>query len=83
MDVVLLPEGSTIIDFAFSLNTQLAKRMSIARVNGKLQPVNTVVNNMDIVEILTNIKEMVNPDWLNHAKTSKALKEISELLRIE
>ncbi|WP_186317496.1 HD domain-containing protein [Priestia flexa] len=83
MDVVLLPEGSTIIDFAFSLNTQLAKRMSIARVNGKLQPVNTVVNDMDIVEILTTIKEMVNPDWLNHAKTSRALKEIRELLRIE
>lgn len=83
MDIVIIPEGSTIIDFAFSLNTELAKRMSIARVNGELMPIKTVVHDMDIVEILTTNKEMVSPDWLNHVQTSKAFKEIRELLKIQ
>lgn len=82
MDVVSLPEGSTVIDFAFSLNSQLAKSMSGAIVNGEIKPINTVVNDMDIVEILTTNKKMVSSDWLNHAQTSKAFKEISELLNM-
>ncbi|WP_212976109.1 HD domain-containing protein [Bacillus sp. J14TS2] len=83
MDVISLPEGSTIIDFAFSLNPQLAKRMSSARVNGAWMPINTAVKDMDIVEILTTNEEMVSSDWLNHAQTSKAFKEISDLLKIQ
>lgn len=74
MDVILLPEGSTIIDFAFSLNPQLAKSMSTARVNGEWMPIGTVVQDMDIVEIHITNKEMVSTEWLNHAQTSKAFK---------
>ncbi|QOV11769.1 HD domain-containing protein [Viridibacillus arvi] len=80
MDVVSLPRGSTIIDFAFTLNPQLAKCMSAALVNGKLKPIHHVLNDMEIVEILSINKEMVRVDWLVHAQTSKAIKAINDLL---
>ncbi|MFF3099558.1 HD domain-containing protein [Viridibacillus arvi] len=80
MDVVQLPRGSTIIDFAFTLNLQLAKCMSAALVNGKLKPIHHVLNDMEIVEILSINKEMVRADWLVHAQTSKAIKAINDLL---
>ena len=83
MDVIALPEGSTIIDFAFSLNPQIARKMSNAKVNGEWKPIHTVVHDMDIVEICTTSKEMVSFDWLNYAQTSKAYKAISELLKIQ
>ncbi|ETT86385.1 HD domain-containing protein [Viridibacillus sp. FSL R5-0477] len=82
MDVISLPKGSTIIDFAFSLNSQLARCMSAAIVNGKRRPVYKVLNDMDIVEIVTTNKEMVKSDWLIHAQTSKAIKEINEFLKM-
>ncbi|MBK3496313.1 bifunctional (p)ppGpp synthetase/guanosine-3',5'-bis(diphosphate) 3'-pyrophosphohydrolase [Viridibacillus sp. YIM B01967] len=82
MEVILLPKGSTIIDFAFSLNPKLATSMSYARVNGEIMPINTVINDMDIVEILTTNKKMVRSDWLIHAQTSKAIKEINEVLNM-
>ncbi|KRG12938.1 hypothetical protein ACA30_17390 [Virgibacillus soli] len=83
LDVIALPEGSTIIDFAFSLNPQIARKMSNAKVNGEWKPIHTVVHDMDIVEICTTSKEMVSFDWLNYAQTSKAYKAISELLKIQ
>ncbi|MCJ7840835.1 HD domain-containing protein [Lederbergia sp. NSJ-179] len=82
MDVVLLPEGSTIIDFAFSLDPHLAKRMFSAKINGELKLIHTIIHDMDIVEIQTTNKETVHPHWLNFAQTSKAQKEISEWLNI-
>jgi GTP diphosphokinase / guanosine-3',5'-bis(diphosphate) 3'-diphosphatase len=80
MDIFLLPEGSTALDFAFILNPSLAKRMSFAKVNGKYKPINTVLKDMDIVEVITANKEMINPNWLNYAYTSKAIKAINEAL---
>lgn len=77
MDVILLPEGSTVIDFAFHLNTKLANKMTYVRVNGKTKDINFVLNNLDIVEIFTSDKITVNSNWLNHALTSKAQKEIN------
>ncbi|MGE7622919.1 HD domain-containing protein [Viridibacillus sp. NPDC096237] len=82
MDVVSLPKGSTIIDFAFSLNSQLAFSMSAAKVNGQNKPIQTVLNDMDVVEILTTNNNMVKSDWLIYAQTSKAIKEINELLNM-
>jgi guanosine-3',5'-bis(diphosphate) 3'-pyrophosphohydrolase len=70
-----LPEGSTAIDFAFILNPSLAKRMSFAKVNGKYKPINTVLKDMDIVEVITANKEMFNSNWLNYAYTFKAINE--------
>lgn len=80
MDAVFLPEGASALDFAFNLNPQLARRMSGVRINGELKSLSTLVRDMDIVEIMHECWDMVNEDWLNHSHTSKALKEIMELL---
>ncbi|MBA2876583.1 HD domain-containing protein [Thermaerobacillus caldiproteolyticus] len=75
MDIFLLSEGSTALDFAFILNPSLAKRMSLAKVNGKYKPINTALKDMDIVEVITANREMLNSNWLNYAYTSKAINE--------
>lgn len=80
MDAVSLPEGSTAIDFAFYLNPSLAKKMSDVKINGVKNSINTILTNLDIVEIKIGKEDLVCEDWLNHAQTSKALKEITDLL---
>ncbi|MCH1626721.1 HD domain-containing protein [Ferdinandcohnia quinoae] len=80
LDAVLLPEGSTIIDFAFNFNPSLAKRMIHVRVNNEIKPLNTVLNDLDIVEIITVDNDTVSLVWLNYAQTAKACKEINGLI---
>lgn len=55
MDAVPMPEGSTALDFAFSLDPDLAKNMSSVKVNGQQKPLSTVLKDMDIVEIFRRI----------------------------
>lgn len=81
MDVILLPEGATVIDFAFSLNPELAKKMSYVKINGETKSITTALNNMDIVEIIALKRNTVHADWLNHAQTSKAMKTIQDSLQ--
>ncbi|WP_066392787.1 TGS domain-containing protein [Neobacillus mesonae] len=81
MDVILLPEGATVIDFAFSLNPELAKKMSYVKINGQTKSITTALNNMDIVEIIALKRNTVHADWLNHAQTSKAMKTIQDSLQ--
>jgi len=80
MDAVFLPEGASALDFAFNLNPQLAKKMSSVRINGEPKSLCTLVKDMDIVEIMHEIQDMVNEGWLNHSHTSKAQKEILDIL---
>lgn len=80
LDVFLLPKGSTVIDFAFTLDPELARRMEKVKINGRIMPINTILTDMDIVDLYISDFEMVNSDWLNFVQTSKAHKEINELL---
>ncbi|QFF99139.1 bifunctional (p)ppGpp synthetase/guanosine-3',5'-bis(diphosphate) 3'-pyrophosphohydrolase [Psychrobacillus glaciei] len=76
MDVIILPINSNIIDFAYALDPSLANRMSFAKVNSEFQSPQTVLQDMDIIEIHTKNKITVDAKWLHHVQTSKALKEI-------
>ncbi|OJH19946.1 hypothetical protein BLX88_05290 [Bacillus obstructivus] len=80
MDIITLPEKSTVIDFAFHLNPHLARKMSASRINGLKKPIYTVLHDMDIVELVTTKQTTVQASWLNHIQTAKALKEIKEIL---
>lgn len=80
LDVCFLPEGATVIDFAFQLKPDLARKMTHVKVNGKIQDINFVLNNMDIIEIITADKITVHANWLNYALTSKAQNEINQLI---
>lgn len=82
-DVKNLPAGATALDFAFTIHSEVGKCTIGAKVNNKLVPINHVLKNGDIVEILTTQKPRVNPDWLNIVKTGRARGKIREHLKLE
>jgi len=76
--VVALPGGSTPVDFAFSVHTDVGIRCAGAKVNGRLVPLESRLNNGDVVEILTNKGEHAGPsrDWLNFVQSPRARSKI-------
>ncbi len=79
--VVELPYGATPIDFAFGIHTEVGLHCTGAKVNGRLVPLRTVLNQGDEVEILTSQKQHPKHDWLEWAKTSSARSKIRRYLR--
>ncbi|MDD3599766.1 MAG: bifunctional (p)ppGpp synthetase/guanosine-3',5'-bis(diphosphate) 3'-pyrophosphohydrolase, partial [Firmicutes bacterium] len=81
-DVKTLPAGSTPVDFAYSIHTDIGHSCSGARVNGRMVPLSTKLSTGDIVEIITS-KSQAGPsrDWLAIAKTSKAKGKIRQWLK--
>ena len=82
-EVKQLPVGSTILDFAFEVHTQVGSHCIGARVNGKMQPIRYVLNNGDRVEIQINKKQTPKADWLNYVNTEKAKSRIRRFLKDE
>jgi GTP diphosphokinase / guanosine-3',5'-bis(diphosphate) 3'-diphosphatase len=75
-DVVDLPVGSTPVDFAYSIHSDIGDHMTGAKVNGKLDSLESVLRNGDIVEIMTNDNAKPNRKWIDIAKTSMAKRHI-------
>ena len=82
-EVKQLPVGSTILDFAFEVHTQVGSHCIGARVNGKMQPIRYVLNNGDRVEIQISKKQTPKADWLNYVNTEKAKSKIRRFLKDE
>ncbi|PYH01520.1 RelA/SpoT family protein [Arthrobacter stackebrandtii] len=78
--VIALPEGSTPVDFAYSVHTEVGNRTIGARVNGKLVPLNSELAHGDTVEIFTNKAEGAGPsqDWQNFVKSARARNKIRQ-----
>ena len=77
-EVVALPRGSTPIDFAYSVHTEVGNRCVGARINGKLAPLDTKLTNGDNIEIITNKSDAAGPsrDWLNVVVSARAKSKI-------
>ncbi|PSO45395.1 MAG: hypothetical protein BRC22_01045 [Parcubacteria group bacterium QH_9_35_7] len=76
-DVIDLPEGSTPVDFAYKIHTEIGNTCVSARVNNKVVSLDTQLKNGDMAEIITDEnRKGPNPDWLEFVKTSKAKKKI-------
>ena len=77
-----LPKGSTPVDFAYMIHQKIAEQMIGAKINSKMVPINTKLNNADIVEIVTS-KNASGPstDWLKFVKTSNARGKIISFLK--
>lgn len=77
-DVIALPSGSTPVDFAYSVHTEVGHRCVGARVNGKLVPLESTLENGDVIEIFTSKAEAAGPsrDWLGFVASARAKSKI-------
>lgn len=82
-DVLDLPTGATPVDFAFTVHSDLGRHCIGAKVNGKLVPLSHLLENGDIVEILTSRKVTPRGDWLRFVKTNKARSQIKRSVETE
>ncbi len=78
-----LPKGSTPIDFAFDIHSEIGERSIAAKVNGKIVPLRQVLQSGDQVEIITGKNSNLNPDWINDVVTHKAKSRIRQYIRQE
>ena len=80
-DLHKLPQGATILDFAFAIHTNIGCRCVGAHVNGKNAQLKQVLHNGDQVEIMTSSTQTPKQDWLNFVTTSKARTKIRQALK--
>ena len=82
-DLRKLPEGATLLDFAFDIHTNLGSSCVGGKVNNRAAAIRETLHNGDIVEILTQKNQTPKADWLSFVVTSKARNKIKSFLREE
>ena len=80
-DVVDLPAGSTPVDFAYRIHSDVGNHCVGGKVNGRIVPLTYKFNNGDIVEIITRSNSQPSLDWLSFVKTSHARNRIKSFFR--
>ncbi len=76
-----LPVGSTALDFAFDIHSQVGRQCIGAKVNHKLVPLSQPLRNGDQIEIITSKKQQPKEDWMSYVVTAKAKQKIKQALR--
>ena len=80
-DVYILPRGSSTIDFAFEIHSDVGMHTIGAKVNGRIVPLRTQLKSGDQIEIITSANQEPHQDWLAFVKTSRAQQRIRKYLR--
>ncbi|TVQ34177.1 MAG: bifunctional (p)ppGpp synthetase/guanosine-3',5'-bis(diphosphate) 3'-pyrophosphohydrolase [Geminicoccaceae bacterium] len=80
-DLIALPRGATPIDFAYAVHSEVGDHLQHAKIQGRIVPLRTRLDNGDQVEVVTNPKAHPNPAWLNYVVTGRARARIRRYLR--
>jgi len=80
-DIIDLPKGSSAIDLAYAIHSEIGNKAQAAKINGKNSALKTILNSGDIVEIQINKKGVPSAKWLSYIKTSMARKHIEKYAR--
>src|SRR5580765_575170 len=81
--VIQLPRGSTPIDFAYAIHSEVGDTCTGAKINGRIVPLRSELQNGDVVEILTTQNSKPSGDWLNHTVTSRARSRIRQWISLQ
>jgi GTP diphosphokinase / guanosine-3',5'-bis(diphosphate) 3'-diphosphatase len=82
-DMISLPQGSTVLDLAYEIHTDLGNKCIGAKINLKLVPLSHELQNGDQVEILTSENQVPKPEWLKFSSTAKARGKIKNAFKLE
>ena len=79
--ILSLPRGATVVDFAYSIHSDVGDRTVAARINGEQVPLRTELKNGDVVEVVTASISRPNPAWLSFVRTGRARSKIRHHLK--
>ena len=79
--ILAMPRGATIVDFAYAIHSDVGHRAVAARVNGEQVPLRSELHNGDVIEIITASVSSPNPGWLGFVRTGKARSKIRHYLK--
>jgi GTP diphosphokinase / guanosine-3',5'-bis(diphosphate) 3'-diphosphatase len=79
--IMAMPRGATIVDFAYAIHSDVGSRAVAAKVNGEQVPLRSELHNGDVIEIITSSVASPNPGWLSFVRTGKARSKIRHHLK--
>lgn len=79
--IISLPKGSSAIDFAYEIHTEVGNTARAAKINGETRPLSSELKNGDLVQIVRADHPTPTPEWLEHVHSGKARAEIRQYLR--
>ena len=79
--ILALPRGATVVDFAYAIHSNVGDRTTAARINGEQVPLRTELKNGDVVEVETTPTSTPNPSWLSFVRTGRARSKIRHHLK--
>lgn len=82
-DLIQLPRGATPIDFAYAVHSQVGDHTTAVKINGRLMPLRTILNNGDQVDIITSKSQNPSPTWERFVVTGKARSRIRRFVRLQ
>ncbi len=80
-EILAMPRGATVVDFAYAIHTNIGDHTSAARINGDQVPLRTELKNGDVVEVITSPASSPNPAWLGFVRTARARSKIRHHLK--